>query len=40
MEVLIFPVATVHISNGESFKFIIFNRHRFKKHFAEFKEEK
>lgn len=37
---ILFPVATVHMSNGESFKFIIFNRPRFEKHFAEFKEDK
>ena len=37
---ILFPVATVHMSNGESFKFIIFNRPRFEKHFAEFKENK
>ena len=32
---IIFPVATVHMKNGESYKFIIFNKSRFEKCFQE-----
>lgn len=32
---IVFPVATIRMSNGECFTFIIFNRSRFEKHFAE-----
>ena len=30
---IIFPVATVHMQNGESYQFIIFNKSRFSKWF-------
>ena len=33
---IIFPLATVFMKNGESYKFIIFNRKRFKKWFSEY----
>ena len=33
---IVFPIATVFIKNGESYKFIIFNKRRFKKWFQEF----
>ena len=32
-EGVIFPVATVHMKNGETYKFIIFNKARFEKWF-------
>lgn len=32
---IIFPVATIRMLNGESFKFLIFNRPRFEKYFSE-----
>ena len=32
---IIFPVATVHMKNGESYKFIIFNKSRHEKCFQE-----
>lgn len=35
---IVFPVATIRMSNGESFSFIIFNRSRFEKHFAKCRE--
>ena len=30
---IVFPVATVHMQNGESYQFIIFNKSRFSKWF-------
>ena len=33
---LVFPIVTFHIKNGESYKFIIFNKRRFKKCFQEY----
>ena len=33
---IIFPVATVHMKNGERYKFIIFNQSRFEKWFQEY----
>ena len=33
---ILFPVATVEMKNGESFKFIIFNKKRFEKWFHEY----
>lgn len=35
---IVFPVATIRMSNGECFTFIIFNRSRFEKHFAKCRE--
>ena len=35
---IVFPVATIRMSNGECFTFIIFNRPRFEKHFAKCRE--
>jgi hypothetical protein len=32
---IVFPIANVRMSSGETFSFIIFNRSRFEKHFAE-----
>jgi len=32
---IVFPVATVNMKNGESYKFIIFNKMRFEKCFRE-----
>ena len=34
---IVFPVATVFMKNGESYKFIIFNKTRFKKWFQEYR---
>jgi len=34
----IFPVATVYMKNGESYKFIIFNKSRFEKWFHEYSQ--
>ena len=36
---IVFPVATVLMKNGESYKFIIFNKRRFKKWFAEYRTQ-
>ena len=33
---IVFPIATVHMKNGESYKFIIFNKRRFEKWFCEY----
>ena len=33
---VIFPIATVFMKNGESYKFILFNKSRFEKLFNEF----
>lgn len=33
---MIFPVATVHLKNGESYKFLIFNKSGFEKAFEEY----
>ena len=33
---IIFPVATFFMKNGESYKFIIFNKRRFEKWFCEY----
>jgi hypothetical protein len=33
---MLFPVATVHMNNGEQYKFIIFNKSRFEKWFLEY----
>ena len=33
---VVLPIATVHMKNGESYKFIIFNKNRFEKSFQEF----
>ena len=33
---IIFPVATVFMKNGETYKFIIFNKRRFNKWFSEY----
>jgi len=35
---LIFPIATVHMKNGELYKFIIFNQSRFEKWFQEYSQ--
>ena len=32
----IFPIATFTLNNGEEFKFIIFNKRRFEKHYSEY----
>ena len=34
---LLFPVATFRMQNGEEYKFIIFNKRRFNKHYSEAK---
>ena len=34
---IVFPIATVQMTSGEQYKFIIFNKSRFKKHFNEVK---
>ena len=34
---IVFPVATVFMKNGEAYKFIIFNKTRFKKCFQEYR---
>ena len=36
---IVFPVATVCMKNGESYKFIIFNKRRFKKWFQKYRTE-
>ena len=36
---IVFPVATVLMKNGESYKFIIFNKKRFKKWFGEYRTQ-
>lgn len=36
---IVFPVATVLMKNGESYKFIIFNKKRFKKCFGEYRTQ-
>ena len=33
---IVFPVATVFMKNGESYKFIIFNKRRFENRFGEY----
>ena len=33
---MIFPIATIDMKNGESYKFIIFNKSRFEKWFQEY----
>ena len=33
---IIFPIATFHLENGEYYKFIIFNKWRFNKHFQKY----
>ena len=35
---IVFPAATVFMKNGESYKFIIFNKKRFKKWFCEYRK--
>ena len=35
---VIFPVAKVHMTNGEEYKFIIFNKRRFNKYYNEVKK--
>ena len=35
---IVFPIATIRMSNGERFSFIIFNRSSFEKHFAACRE--
>ena len=37
---IIFPVATIELKNGESYKFIIFNKSRFEKWFCEYSDIK
>lgn len=36
---IVFPVATVFMKSGESYKFIIFNKRRFKKWFQKYRTE-
>jgi hypothetical protein len=36
---MIFPVATVSMKSGESYKFIVFNAKRFKKWFGEYRTQ-
>ena len=33
---VVFPIATVHMKNGQLYKFIIFNKKRFEKWFREY----
>jgi len=35
---IVFPIATIHMKNGEAYKFIIFNKRRFKKWFHEYRK--
>ena len=35
---IVFHIATFHMKNGESYKFIIFNKRRFKKWFQEYRK--
>ena len=35
---IVFPIATVRMTNGEEYKFIIFNKGSFSKYFAEVKK--
>ena len=35
---IIFPIATFHMTSGENYKVIIFNKRRFKKYYAEVKQ--
>ena len=35
---VIFPVAKIHMTNGEEYKFIIFNKRRFNKYYNEVKK--
>ena len=35
---IVFPVATFHMTSGEKYKVIIFNKRRFKKYYAEVKQ--
>ena len=35
---IILPVATLHMTNGERYRFIIFNKKRFQKYYAEVKQ--
>ena len=35
---IVFPIATVQMTSGEQYKFIIFNKGRFSKYFAEVKK--
>ena len=35
---IVFPIATVQMTSGEEYKFIIFNKGRFSKYFAEVKK--
>ena len=34
---ILFPIATLHLKNGERYKFIIFNKRRFNKYYSEVK---
>ena len=34
---VIFPVAAFHMTNGEQYKFLIFNKPRFEKYYREYK---
>ncbi len=35
---IVFPVATFHMTSGENYKLIIFNKRRFKKYYAKVKQ--
>ena len=35
---ILFPVATLYMTNGEQYKFIIFNKKRFNEYFAQVKQ--
>lgn len=36
---VVFPIATVHMKNGENYKIFIFNKRRFKKWFQEYRTQ-
>ena len=36
---IVFPVATMHMENGEEYTFLIFNKGRFEKYYREFRGE-
>lgn len=35
---IVFPIATFRMTNGEQYKFLIFNKRRFNKYYTQFKQ--
>ena len=36
---VVFPIATFHMKNGEKYRILIFNKHRFKKWFQKYRTQ-